>query len=61
MVKIRVDRPAEKGVGARVTYVRLVKGSIARRVRTTVMTDSRCNPDAMGVSHCINLMRLETG
>ena len=57
---VRVDRP-EKGVGAQVTYVHLLKGSVPRRMRATVLTDTRCNPDARGVSHCLNRMRLANG
>jgi hypothetical protein len=60
MKTFRVHRP-EKGVGARVTYVHLLKGSVPRRMRATVLTDSRCNPDANGVSHCLNRMRLGNG
>ena len=58
--KFRVDRP-EKGVGAQVTYVHLVKGSVPRHMRATVLSDKRCNPDARGVSHCLNQMRLANG
>lgn len=57
---LRVDRP-EKGAGAKVTTVRLVKGTVARRMRAVVLTDMRCNPDAQGVSHCLNDMRLANG
>jgi hypothetical protein len=57
---VRVDRP-EKGVGARVTHVRLLQGSVPRRVHALVLTDTRCNPDENGVSHCLNRMRLANG
>lgn len=59
--QLRVDRP-EKGRGANVTHVRVVvQGSVAHRYRATVLTDSRCNPDAQGVSHCLNRLRLANG
>ena len=57
---LRVDRP-EKGAGAKVTSVRIVKGSLRHRMRAVVLTDRRCNPDAHGVSHCLNRMRLANG
>jgi hypothetical protein len=57
---VRVDRP-EKGVGAKVTTVHLVRGRLAHPMRAMVMTDTRCNPDAQGVSHCLNRMRLADG
>lgn len=39
-----------------------VKGSIpARPVRAMVLTDEDCAPDAQGVSHCINRVRLSSG
>ena len=58
--KLRVDRP-EKGAGAQVTYVHMLKGTIGHRVRGLVLTDDRCNPDAHGVSHCLNRVRLASG
>jgi hypothetical protein len=58
--KLRVDRP-DKGVGARVTTVRLLKGSVAHRTSATVLTDTRCAADMVGVSHCLNRMRLANG
>lgn len=57
---LRVDRP-EKGAGAQVTTVRMLHGNLAHRMRATVLSDSRCNPDAHGVSHCLNRMRLSDG
>lgn len=57
---LRVDRP-EKGAGAQVTTVHLVNGAVTRRMRAVVLTDTRCNPDARGVSHCLNRMRLADG
>ena len=57
---LRVLRP-EKGAGAQVTHVRLMKGEVMRRMRATVMTDTRCGPDARGISHCINRMQLANG
>jgi len=60
MKQLRVDRP-EKGQGARVTHVRVVKGTVARRMRALVLTDTRCAPDARGVSHCLNRLRLSSG
>lgn len=57
---LRVLRP-EKGAAAKVTHVRLMNGTVMRRMHATVMTDTRCSPDARGVSHCINRMRLANG
>jgi hypothetical protein len=57
---LRVDRP-EKGAGAQVTTVHIVRGVVAHRMRAVVLTDTRCNPDAGGVSHCLNRMRLADG
>jgi hypothetical protein len=57
---LRVDRP-ERGAGAKVTQVRLLKGSVGHRVRATVLTDTRCDPDVRGVSHCLNRVRLAGG
>jgi len=57
---VRVDRP-EKGAVARVTHVRLLHGTLARRTLATVLTDTRCTPDRQGVSHCLNRMRLANG
>jgi hypothetical protein len=58
--KLRVDRPS-RGGGARVTHVMLLRGSISHRMDATVLTDTRCNPDSYGVSHCLNRMRLANG
>lgn len=57
---LRVDRP-EKGVGAQVTHVRLINGVGRHRMRGVVLTDTRCNPDRNGVSHCLNVIRLVNG
>jgi hypothetical protein len=57
---LRVDRP-EKGAGAQVTHVRLISGVVQHRMRAVVLTDTRCNPDPMGVSHCLNRIRLANG
>jgi hypothetical protein len=57
---LRVDRP-EKGAGARVTHVRLINGAVRHRMRAIVLSDTRCNPDAAGISHCLNMMRLSNG
>lgn len=58
--KLRVDRP-EKGAGAKVTYVHVLNGSVGHHVRARVLTDTRCIPDAKGVSHCLNRLRLASG
>jgi hypothetical protein len=55
-----VDRP-EKGAGAQRTHVRLIKGVVFHRTRGVVLTDTRCNPDRNGVSHCLNVIRLANG
>jgi hypothetical protein len=57
---VRVDRP-QKGAGAKVTTVHVLRGAVSHRMRATVMTDTRCNPDSMGVSHCLNRMKLADG
>ena len=57
---LRVDRP-ERGAGAKVTTVQLIRGVVGHRTRALVLTDSRCNPDMAGVSHCLNQMRLANG
>lgn len=57
---LRVDRP-EKGTGAQVTHVRLINGVVHHRMRGVVLTDTRCNPDRNGVSHCLNRIRLGNG
>ena len=57
---LRVDRPS-KGQGARVTTVQLISGVVSQRMKARVLTDTRCNPDAIGVSHCLNRMRLASG
>ena len=57
---LRVDRPS-KGAGAKVTTVKLLRGTVTKRTTAVVLTDTRCNPDAAGVSHCLNRMRLADG
>jgi hypothetical protein len=57
---LRVDRP-EKGARAQLTHVRLIKGVVGHRMRGVVLTDTRCNPDRNGVSHCLNTIRLANG
>lgn len=57
---LRVER-LSKGAGARATSVRLVSGLVTHRMRARVLTDTRCAPDAMGVSHCLNRMQLADG
>jgi hypothetical protein len=58
--QLRVDRP-QKGSGAQVTSVQLIRGLVPHRMRATVLTDTRCTPDRHGVSHCLNRMRLANG
>jgi hypothetical protein len=57
---LRVERP-EKGAGARVTHVRLLRGTVPRRTAAVVLSDTRCNPDRHGISHCLNRLRLANG
>jgi len=57
---LRVDRP-EKGAGAQVTHVRLLRGVVRHQMHGVVLSDTRCNPDQMGVSHCLNRIRLANG
>lgn len=57
---LQVDRP-QKGLGARVTHVRLINGIVRHRMQGLVLTDTRCNPDRNRVSHCLNVIRLGNG
>jgi hypothetical protein len=57
---LRVDRPSQ-GPATRVTVVHLVSGTLSHRMSGRVLTDTRCNPDSMGVSHCLNRVRLANG
>jgi len=58
---LRVDRPSRAGA-ARATVVHVVRGRMpAHRTTARVLTDTRCQPDARGVSHCLNKMRLANG
>lgn len=57
---VRVDRPS-KGAGAKVTTVKVLRGTVSRRMGAVVLTDTRCDADAQGVSHCLNRMRLADG
>ena len=57
---LRVDRPS-KGAGAKVTTVKLLRGTVTKRMSAVVLTDTRCDPDATGMSHCLNRMRLADG
>ena len=57
---LRVDRPA-RGPGAKVTTVQLISGVVSHRMTARVLTDTRCNPDTIGVSHCLNRMQLANG
>ena len=43
------------------THVRLLNGVVRDRMRGIVLTDTRCNPDRNGVSHCLNVIRLANG
>lgn len=53
--------PAASPPGPRLHAMR-VKGPIpARATVATVLTDENCEPDADGVSHCINRIRLPNG
>ncbi len=57
----RGREPGASQPGTRLHAMRL-KGPIpARPVLATVLTDENCEPDAQGVSHCINRMRLSNG
>ena len=43
-------------------HARLVAGAVpTAETMATVMSDEDCAPDAMGVSHCLNRMKLEDG
>ncbi|MGB7588330.1 MAG: hypothetical protein WBM00_06440 [Solirubrobacterales bacterium] len=57
----RGREPSPSPPGPMLHAVRL-KGSIpSRQVAGTVLTDEDCSPDAEGVSHCINRLRLAGG
>ena len=58
---LRVDRPSRAGA-ARVTTVTVLRGHLPTRpTRAVVLSDTRCDRDARGVSHCLNRMRLAHG
>lgn len=43
-------------------HAKLVSGRMpASPVTATVLTDEQCQPDAQGISHCLNRMRLADG
>ena len=43
-------------------HAKLIGGAMpAAAVEATVLTDEQCQPDARGVSHCLNRMRLADG
>ncbi len=45
-----------------VLHVLDLKGSVpSRPVAATVLSDENCEPDAQGVSHCVNRLRLAGG
>ena len=58
---LRRPRVCENGVdGLELVY--LVNGTMPSRPTTaTVATDTNCAPDATGISHCMNVLRLATG
>ena len=54
-------RTCVNGVGG-LELVYLVRGKMPRRATSaTVLTDTNCAPDAYGVSHCLNALRLVSG
>jgi hypothetical protein len=43
-------------------HAKLVNGTMPTAVTSaTVLSDEQCQPDAMGISHCLNRMRLPSG
>ncbi len=42
-------------------FVPVVKGRISKPVTGLVTTDANCMPDAQGLSHCFNNIRLSSG
>ena len=43
-------------------HAKLVRGAMPRATtEATVLTDEQCQPDARGVSHCLNRLRLSDG
>ena len=58
---IAYPRACVNGVGG-VELAYAVTGSApARATAGTVLTDTNCNPDSYGVSHCLNRIRLASG
>jgi len=58
---VRSPQTCVNGAGG-LELVFLVKGKMPRRATTaTVLTDTSCAPDAHGISHCVNALRLASG
>ena len=59
-VTLSVSMPAPSGFDG--LHARIVSGSMpAAAVTATVESDEQCQPDARGISHCLNRMRLADG
>src|SRR5512139_2855892 len=59
-VALSVSMPAPSGFDG--LHAELVSGSMpAAAVTATVVSDEQCQPDARGISHCLNRMRLADG
>ena len=39
--------------------VKIIEGHLVAPAQGVVLTDTRCNPDAQGLSHCHNVIRLK--
>ena len=59
-VALSTAMPAPSGFDG--LHAKLVSGTMpAAAVSATVLTDEQCQPDAQGISHCLNRMRLDDG
>jgi hypothetical protein len=56
-VQLSYAMPAPSGFDG--LHAKLVSGTMPRvATQATVLTDEQCQPDAQGVSHCLNRLRL---
>lgn len=61
MVQVRITDEAEVSRGQQPYLVQRESGTIPDDVaQLTVLTDENCQPDAEGVSHCLNRVRFTT-
>lgn len=59
-VQLSFTMPAPSGFDG--LHAKLVSGTMpAAVISATVLSDEQCQPDATGISHCLNRMRLPNG